>query len=426
MRSRTIGALIVLLAANVANAQSFDEWFESRIQAHINGRNGNGMDKQKESPSGDPRSTSLVDQTSASDFVSVAASVIPVTPGFSQSTGSSASGSAGGGAAGSTTATATFYALLAMLNKVSPTDPNFYIQHVNARRVSFTLGTVTSTPAIDNTDKPGTVYGAKVLLLNGRDIYSKSASHHLRDLQPEIKKLGQESVQLKDRIQKEMFLALNPAKTQIDVNDPDLQQFVLTSFSATNFPHVLASLPSDAKNRIETEIENSLSTFVEFTNSVNSVYDEISKATQLSIGYTADIRDSMGNNYHRAELIFDYGLSPRINWTVNASADYTDRKATLDSRGGRIATSFEGNLTSASSSWGKTPLRLSFSGEAKWLTGQKPQYTFQSQLSIPLSAGIDLPIVYRYANRNAQVDQTSSEARLGLSVDISRLAQALK
>jgi hypothetical protein len=146
----------------------------------------------------------------------------------------------------------------------------------------------------------------------------------------------------------------------------------------------------------------------------------------LSISYTADIRDAKGNNGHRVELIYDYGLSPRINWTVNASGDYTDRKSATDSKGGRFATSFEGDLTKSDSAWGKTPLRLSFSGEAKWQTTQKPQYTFESKLSIPLASGIDLPIVYRYANRIAQINQTDSEARLGLSVDISRLTHAFK
>ncbi len=426
MKTRIILALLGFLSLASAHAQSFDEWFESRIQAHINGRNGNGMDKQRESPATDPRSTSLVDQSSATDFISVAANVIPVTPGLSQITGSTGGTGSGGGAAGSTSATASFYALLAALNKMSPTDPQFYAEHANARRTSFTLGTVTSAPAVDNTDKPGTLYGAKLLVLNGRDIYSSSSRHYLQTLQPEIAKVGTQSVQLKDQIQKDMFIALNPGKTKTDVNDPDFQQFSLTSFSATNFPGVLASLPSDARDRIENQIENSISTFAEFTNMVNNVYDQISQGMQLSIAYTAVVRDAVGNNDHRAELIFDYGLSPQINWTVNASADYTDRKTTLDSKGGRIATSFQGNLTSPNSGWGKTPLRLSFSGEAKWLTGQKPQYTFQSQLSIPLSPGIDLPIVYRYANRNAQIDQTSSEARLGLSVDISRLTQALK
>jgi len=97
-----------------------------------------------------------------------------------------------------------------------------------------------------------------------------------------------------------------------------------------------------------------------------------------------------------------------------------------DSRGGRVATEFQGDLTKGGGAWGRLPLTLSFSGEAKWLTSQKPGYTVQAQLSIPVSQGVELPIVYRYANRVAQLNQNNSEVRLGFSVDLSRLAQAFK
>ena len=52
--------------------------------------------------------------------------------------------------------------------------------------------------------------------------------------------------------------------------------------------------------------------------------------------------------------------------------------------------------------------------------------TFQAGLDIPLVSGIDLPIVYRYANRIALINQTDSEARLGLTFDLSRLVQGFK
>ena len=98
--------------------QSFASWYHDRLVAHIDqmiernspsakdvvGMNGKGSDRQKESPASDSRSTSLVDQSSATDFFSVAANVIPVPPGLSQfipATGSTTSDSS---AAGSTTA----------------------------------------------------------------------------------------------------------------------------------------------------------------------------------------------------------------------------------------------------------------------------------------------------------------------------------
>jgi hypothetical protein len=122
----------------------------------------------------------------------------------------------------------------------------------------------------------------------------------------------------------------------------------------------------------------------------------------------------------------DYGPTTSINWTVNGSFDYTDRKMLADSKGGRLATSIQGNLTNPKGAWSKDPLTLAFSGEGDWLSSQKPQYSFDMKLTIPVSPGFALPIEYRYANRTAQLNQTDSQVRLGLTVDISRIAQALK
>jgi hypothetical protein len=323
------------------------------------------------------------------------------------------------------------YALLAALNKVSPTNPRFYAEHVGSRRFSFTIGTAASTQAIDNTDKPATVYGAKVLIINARELYKRQNRDKIKKVQDANADAAKASAALKLQIKELIFAALNSSAALDAQGQPaDLNRFAsfVSEHLATDavFQATLDRLSAETKKRIQTLIETSIGAFSQERAILQQEYDEISKAPQLSISYTADIRDAKGNNGHRVELIYDYGLSPRINWTVNASGDYTDRKSATDSKGGRFATSFEGDLTKSDSAWGKTPLRLSFSGEAKWQTTQKPQYTFESKLSIPLASGIDLPIVYRYANRIAQINQTDSEARLGLSVDISRLTHAFK
>src|SRR6267142_2559799 len=129
MNTRILSLLVLLVGLSpVSHAQSaFDTWVQSEIDKTLNkqnvGQNSKGVDRQKESPSADPRSTSLVDQSSATDFFSVAANVIPVTPGLSQFTSGTGSTSSNPSATGSTTATASLYALLAALNKTSPTDP---------------------------------------------------------------------------------------------------------------------------------------------------------------------------------------------------------------------------------------------------------------------------------------------------------------
>jgi hypothetical protein len=437
MKPQYFGLVLVLFVcakSTPVRAQAFDQWVDSQVAAVLDsqtvGQNAKGADRQKQSPSADPRSTALVDQSSATDFISVATSLVSVSPVISQPNSSTGSAPASPSAAGSGTVTASLYALLAGLNKQSPTDPVFYKDHVSARRVSLTVGTAASTQAVDNTTAPATVLGAKFLLINGRELYTKNNQAVISMIQKKLSSATAASAVLKNKIKQLMFAALYPAAVGPDGTPTDIKQygdFILNAFSDANFSVTLAALPASAKKQIQDLIENSIAPFSALRVSLQNTYDQISKGMQMSVAYTADIRKAQGDNYHRAELIFDYGLSERVNWTLNASADYADRKRIEpNSDGGRISTAFQGDLTKSNSAWGRTPIQLSFSGEADWLSKEKPQYTFQVGLDIPLVSGIDLPIVYRHANRIALINQTDSEARLGLSFDLARLVQGFK
>lgn len=365
-RGRVLLAVIMLclpLSAWGQGEPGVNGWIDKQIDElldkQIVGQNGQGSDKQRESPSADTRSTSLVDQSSGTDFFSVAANIIPVTPGLSQFVSSTGTNGNTGGTAGSTTATASLYALLAGLNKVNPTDPKFYAEHVFPRRFSFTIGTAASTLATDNTDTPATVYGAKVLLINARELYTKANLARIKQAQDANANAAKASAALKLEVKKLIFAALNTTSVDAKGEPSDLDSFAafIRDHLAgdANFQATLSSLSTETKKRIQTLIENSLAAFSQERAVFQQKYDEISKAQQLSVSYTADIRDAKVNNYHRVELIFDYGLSPRINWTVNASGDYTDRKTSSDSKGGRFATSFQGNLTQPRLSVGEKP-----------------------------------------------------------------------
>jgi hypothetical protein len=489
------------------NFTTIDEFVLCQAMAVLDkqqvGQNGKGSDRQKDSPSADARSTSLVDQSSATDFISVAASLIPVAPSLSTSGPGSTTGSSQTGT-GTGTITSSLYALMAALNKTSPTDPAFYKDHVNARRISFTIGTAASTQATDNTTTPATVYAAKVLLANSRELYTSQNLKRIRILQELLSSETVTAAQLTTQIEQLMCIALHPdcvadhGLQQVMLSDPGkgytagdmltvgggsggtvtvltvdgngaikaivvsstgikysiadnlsttggsgtgatlnvnalasidagiYRKFQATQLSPDNIAATVKGLPPDAQKQIQALVESSIHPFSALRAAVNNTYDEISKGLQMSISGTADIRTGQGNNGYRAEFISDYGLSTRINWTVNGSFDYTDRKSAKDSRGGRLATSFQGNLTNPAGGWSKAPLTLTFSGEGDWLSSQKPQYSFDAKLSVPIASGFDLPIEYRYANRAAQSNQHDSQVRLGLTVDISRIAQALK
>jgi hypothetical protein len=179
--------------------------------------------------------------------------------------------------------------------------------------------------------------------------------------------------------------------------------------------------------RIDDLIEAELPAFVDLQSAVSAAYDAIHGGQQLALSATTSFRPAAGNDDYRVQLIYDHGLSSNITWTVNASGDYQDRKSGEDFRGGRIATEFLGTLNRSDEKiWSPSSFTLSFGAEAKWQSKAKPSYTFQARLSIPLITGIDLPIVYRYANRTPVTDTPDPEARLGLSVDVGRLTQMFK
>src|SRR5262245_53819079 len=157
-----LGAILVLLccAATCSGQETPDEfpaWLEQRVQAALDAarvlENGKGTSRQKETPSGDDRTTSLVDQSSTTDLVSTALQLIPLSniSGLapSQQPGSAADASRQGSGSGSVTVTG--YSILAALSKRSLTDPKFYAAHTDARRLSFTLGTAASDAATDGT-----------------------------------------------------------------------------------------------------------------------------------------------------------------------------------------------------------------------------------------------------------------------------------
>ena len=430
-------ALAVLVGVESALAQDFNQWLTERKDGLVAAReaaleaakvheNGKGSSRQKENPSSDDRSTSLVDETSATDFLSVAFQFVPVSniegPVPGQAAGSTAEASQQG--SGATSVTVTGYSLLALSNR-SLTDPQFYASHTDARRFSVTLGTAASDPATDGTSQAGIIVGLKLTILNGRDLYSRTGREAIERVRNANGARGTASNSLFDRVQRLIIEYCQPNGQC----RPDWHPMTEAALVAANLAYAPLfqdmtrfTLSPELSRAIDALIQEALPAFLRYQSEVREAYDQIRNARQLAVSYQVVKRPGDGNNDHRAGVSFDYGLTNRITWTSNASFDYKDRKQLADSRGGRVATEFKGNLTPESNDpLGPAPVSIGLAAEAKWLDGLKPQYTLQAKCSIPLGGGINLPIVYRLANRQAQISQTDSEARLGLSVDLARL-----
>jgi hypothetical protein len=438
-------AVLHTAVVGAQTGQRLDDWLRNRIEAKIAAAhpptdtllveaNSNRAIRQKESPAGDARSTSLVDQSSASDFVDVALALAPVSTGASSTPGN----------AGTGVVTASAYSLLAMFNKKSLTDPEFYKAHTGARQLSFSLGSTASDMVQDNTDKPGTTVGFKYTLLNDREIYSRRNQKLLGDLQAKFSTVTAVETKVNGTIQIMLFCAAN-ADGIADVNPTELTSFcakrgastlstplrdaIANYIASINGPtgFDFTSLPESTLKQVDALIDANLETFASLRAMINSTYDQIKQGRQLALTATYINRPDLGTDDFRSTLVFDYGLAPRLNWTVNGSFDHRNRKVGFDTRGGRFATEFLARLTGYSDDlWGRQPITLAFAGEGKWLTRQKPQYSVQAKLTFPITAGIDLPIVYRWAKRIDLVDQEGKELKLGFTVDVGNLSQLLK
>ena len=403
-------ALLALPVFSRAQAITFDQWFDQRVRdlklADVNSK---PPEKQREAPAVASGSTSLVDRSASSDFVSVALGLVPIGRN---------TGGTGGNKPALTSMTISAYSLAAWGTGKELTDPAFYRVHKDLRRLYVTLEAAESRKDDDNTDRPATVIGVKYLIINQRDIYARHSLKHLSDVQDAVTRAGTLEAGLKDRIKDTMFPS--------EATNPDQDKF-LENFGEAKFPAFLQSLRPETLNRVDQLIRSELPTFAGLQAAIETAYDAIHKGQQLALSGTASLRPDPGNDDYRMELIYDHGLSKNVTWTVNASGDYKDRKQNEDQRGGRIATEFLGTLNrSTEKLWGRSPATLSFSGEAKWHTKAKPIYTFQTKLTIPITTGIDLPVVYRYANRTPSTNTAGPEARVGLSVDIGRLTELLK
>jgi hypothetical protein len=427
-KSRIVHILFIacLMAGDAAgqdNPVTFDRWFDQRVdelvqEAEVDS-NSRMPDRQRDSPSSDSRSTSLVDQTSASDFVSVALSVLPIAP---RTEGGPAESERG---ADSSSVTISAYSLMAFASGKDLTDPVFYKAHTRARGVYFTLGTSASEIDNDNSDRAATVLGAKWLVVNQRDLYAAVNQQRLAAVEMRLKEQAASQAALKQRIKEIMYAAVNRSKVGANGIALDEDEFVV-AFSDANFPMLLADLPAETLEQINELLIANLQPYQRLQQTIDEAFEEIRNGQQLAFAYSTNFRRGLGNDDHRFTILYDYGLSSRVTWVVNASADYKDRKTLRDSYGARIATEFLGALTPPQSTlWGRPPITLSFSGEARAEQYSKPTFTVQAKLTIPIALGIDLPLVYRYASLGGNSNEADAQARFGLTVDIGRLSEML-
>jgi hypothetical protein len=423
-----------------AAPDTFVTWIDGRVKAAIAakkapaqtaaeakkiGENGNGTANQKEAPSGDSASTSLVDTSSASDFMSLAMSLTGLTP-TKEGESKPKSGSI----------TVTAYSLAAGIKGVSLTDPQFYKNATNWRRLALTIGSEASKPAEVFTDKPSTNIGAKFLIVNSRDIYSAHAAAQFKVMDDAVGAFTTIELGARNELECAIFRAVTGrAQSESDCRTADTADFA--AFLATNpfdvgqwkTTRTELEKHADAMAVVNGIVQTIAAGKTVALDRVAAAVEQIQKARQLSIAYFTKLRQDEGTDEHRLELIFDWGLSERLNWTVNGSWDRKDRRKadSKDSDSSRLATEFQAKLTGPGNQiWSATPVLISGSVDTSKESGADWLIRTQVKATVPVATGINIPVAYTYASRASEGVEAGSAFKFSLSIDPVRLRERFR
>jgi hypothetical protein len=327
--------------------------------------------------------------------------------------------------------TATAYSLITAAKGISLTDPQAYKNGTKWRRLALTIGSEESKTADHFTDKPSTNLGAKFLILNNRDVYSAYAQGALGVTDSAVEDYAQLELKVRNELDCAIFFAVvlkpkgapKPADCRTDV----------AAFSAFNlnaigkdWPKTRAVLEKDAEAMKDVDrLMGALAAGrAVATEKITAAVQRIQRGRQLAFAYFTKQREDDGTDEHRAELIFDYGFSERLNWTLNASLDYRDRKSLEDTRSGRFATEFQAKLSNPGNQlWSAKPVTLSGSSEASKDPDSAWLVRAQVKLVVPLTTGVDVPIAYTYASRDAEGIVSGSQLKFSLAIDPVRLRE---
>ncbi len=368
-------SLLVLLAASHAGAQPFQDWADKKAAALadkvLTAADAGSDASAASSPTLDSSSSAVVDRSNPGEFFSAA---------FNPA---SANGSV----------TVTVYSLVAALQHQSLLDPELYRRNRHLRRVSFTIGTA------DN----GTLYGFRWRLFEGPDLFSKASG-----LQPLQSRLHSNN----------SFSKLNAL------------MFPLAAEAAGGVPTEAAferayrAASPAARAQIDRLIAGWVDEDSQLAATVLDLRERLKKPRQLTLAYFTTQGTNGAADDHRLELIFDWGLHKRVDWTTNAGFEYRNvMNVGGDRRGARLASEakirlFEGSAPGdAAEKW----VSLDLGGEWKVTTGLKPYFRSQVRLTIPLAGGVSLPIVWSHESPALR-----PHLRFGIEFDPAKIAGLVK
>jgi hypothetical protein len=450
--------------ATPAESSNFNNWLSNRIDERIKASSQAKIDQrsnvnQTEAPSVSDNSTSLVDQSSASDLIGVALNLAGLTKGTNNSDEKN-----------SAAVTATAYSLYSALRGEEPLDPSFYNRHRNWRRLSFTLGFEKGQPnASGQNTQDTTIAGAKYLIVARRD-----ASYHQRELGVVYENLKAAAVNFAQltKEHKNFLLFADPTmrnklriaddvrffiQSQIDsastnsddkkeyealLKQPeevwfdfakedefanvrqDIKKMIDNKWLGKGFENLLKALGDDGLKQIDQFIDAKLEAFTNLNNASRRAIEKIRRAPQFSLSFQSKL-SKQGPDEYMGEAIFDYGVHDRVNLTLNGGYVYKNSKIVGgDLRSARFAGQLQFQVTPEKSLVGRSPLYFYLASEGNWVSGTKSIFKLQGKVKIPIAEGIDLPLSLTYANRTELIKDKDVRGQFGFTIDTAKLFRA--
>lgn len=405
-----------------ANPQNLTQWVNCRVYGIAAARiNQSGTSKQVEMPSIAANTTSLVDQTEAPDLFGLALNLAGLNDDGDEDSDSTAP-----------TVTTTAYALYAVTKRQDPLDPAFYQRHSDLRKWSFTFGRDAGKEDDDTDD--ATIFGFKYLIVNKRDASSMSNRNELKNVSNAVKVAAVNFANVQDEIERYLYAQFGPARGFPDKKkdadeDEAIFRFVREELKTpAQTQAMLGSLTEAQQKEIMEIIEKRIEPAVGLQDAAMEAFEKIRRRPQFSFSFQTKQRDEGGADEYRAGLLYDVGIYQRLNFAANATFDYENSKVGGgDKRGGRLAVESYFHLNRQPNIFsGKDPITLSFQGEGKWMSGDKPTYTGQVKLMFPLFDGISLPLSFSVASRSDLINESEVRGRIGFTFDFAKLLKGMR
>lgn len=439
--------LISIALPIFAQPQTLGEWTAARrLQlAETALDRANIASKQVEAPATAGGGTSLVDQSSAADLVGLALNFAGLQTGDGET-------------AKPQTVTATAYALFAAIHGLDPLDPVNYTRYAKWRRLSFTLGTV-ENPAPEPAEgeeaqAPGStrVYGFKYTT-NDRN---PRKAPSFTELAEKVRNIAFSEAQLTIQIRAYAFRERHLVQTYLDATgntatsdeltawlatpltasgdvdpaansraDENLDAFTKYYFggadSLTRFQNALT--PEDAA-AIDAMVGGTIESFAAASRLAQQVIDEVQNIPQFAFVATLkqpDATSAKPNDTFVTELVFDKGMWTRATFSANAAYEWTEKGGDAQSDIlWRFAAQLRYQLSSPLS--GRSSF-LDFATEGKLKPGNDDIFKAQAKLTLPLGAGVAMPISVTYANREELIEESDVRGQIGFTVDFSKLTE---